>query len=798
MLKRFWQSIPFLILFLPAVHAAPSCERAAVSALSAAGDEQTSAFGRWGAVIQDPEAPVAERIKALIERGETYRALGRYPDAERDLAEAKALASASGLDALAVAALQAQGQTAAQQQRTLEAEELLQSALEQARQLNSPILIASSAHALGNLRWGQGRSAEAERLYREALTAAERTEDLALSAAVRIALARQSPNTAQAMRELKGAEALIERLPHPAEQADLGLRLAEVARRLGREGQAMAKTALSIAAERAERSGRLRTQSQALGVSSELLEAEGRLAEARRLSERAIAAAPLNAYDLRYQWEWRLGRLLRAQGERKRAIAAYRRAVDHLQRIRSDIPIEYAEGRSSFRETLSPLYLGLADLLFQEAPGVAQETERQALLREGRETVEQLKLDELRDYFRDACILPLRKEIETLAPRTAVLYPVILDDRLELLVSTGRRLDQATVPVGREQVALTAEILALKLRYDQPAEAESRQLYDWLIAPIADLLQAQAIETLVFVPDGPLRAVPLAALRSPEGYLIERYAVAIVPGLKLLQPESFKQGEVRVLLAGLSKPGPVVDELPGWWVDALIEQYRRRGATAETGERRGISVRVRGASERQRGSGPSRAPTHEKIAALSLPGVAEEIDQLAQRVAGRALRDQDFVLNRFTSEVSGQPYRVVHIASHGLFQGPPEENFILTYDRKLDMKILASLLKPKELAAEPIELLVLSACQTAEGDDRTPLGLSGIAIQSGARSALGSLWPVGDATTQRLMGIFYEQLKQPGMTRVRALQIAQRSLLADPKTARPSDWAAFILVGNWM
>ncbi len=107
-------------------------------------------------------------------------------------------------------------------------------------------------------------------------------------------------------------------------------------------------------------------------------------------------------------------------------------------------------------------------------------------------------------------------------------------------------------------------------------------------------------------------------------------------------------------------------------------------------------------------------------------------------------------------------------------------------------------LKPKELAEAPIELLVLSACQTAEGDDRTPLGLSGIAIQSGARSALGSLWPVGDQSTQRLMAVFYEQLKQSGMTRARALQIAQRSLLTDPETASPSDWAAFILVGNWL
>ncbi len=91
-------------------------------------------------------------------------------------------------------------------------------------------------------------------------------------------------------------------------------------------------------ADRAERSGLGRTQAQVLGALSELMENDGQLTEARRFIEQAISVAPLNAYDLRYQAEWQLGRLLRTQGDRTRAIAAFRRAVDHLQRIRSDIP----------------------------------------------------------------------------------------------------------------------------------------------------------------------------------------------------------------------------------------------------------------------------------------------------------------------------------------------------------------------------------------------------------------------------------------------------------------------------
>ena len=795
-------SILVLSLLTLGAQAAPTCEQPGGASVIRASAEQGAALTAWSATIARRDTPEAERVEALIQRGETYRALGRYPDAEADLLQALAKSRAAGLDSLEVVALQALGQVDAQQQRTTQADERLHAALDRARRLANPTLIAASANALGNLRFEQGASVEAGRLYHEALQQAERVDDPALRATIRINLARQSPGPAQALRELQSARTLANQVASTGERVELLIALAQVAPRSapGVQGQTLARESLSAAVELASRAGLERAESQALGGLSELAEDGGQTTEARRLTEQAITAAPIDAYDLRYQWEWRLGRLLRDQGDRRRAIAAYRRAVDHLQHIRNDIPVEYAEGRSSFRETLEPLYLGLADLLLLESASLADAGGTQALLREARNTVEQIKLDELRDYFRDACILPLRQEIETLAPRAAVLYPVILDDRLEILVSIGRHLYQATTPIGREPLRMTAEILALKLRYDQPIDEEATQLHEWLIAPIQSWLDAHSIDTLVFVPDGPLRAVPLSALRTPDRYLVERYAVATVPGLKLLQPDALSRTDMTTLLAGLSRPGPVVDDLPGWWVDALIEQYRGRGrgARADANSRRGVSVGVRGVRGETLRSGPSRAATNEKIDALSLPGVAEEIDQLAQRVPGRALRDQEFLLSRFVEEVGGQPYRVVHIASHGLFQGPPEENFIVTYDRKLDMKTLASALKPKELAQRPIEVLVLSACQTAEGDDRTPLGLSGIAIQSGARSALGSLWPVGDQSTQALMRDFYDQLRQPGMSKARALQTAQKAMIARGGAARPGDWAAFILVGNWL
>ena len=98
---------------------------------------------------------------------------------------------------------------------------------------------------------------------------------------------------------------------------------------------------------------------------------------------------------------------------------------------------------------------------------------------------------------------------------------------------------------------------------------------------------------------------------------------------------------------------------------------------------------------------------------------------------------------------------------------------------------------------KPIELLVMSACQTARGDDRAVLGLSGFALRSGARSTLGSLWPVSDESTTELMILFYQQLAKGDISKAEALRQAQLQLLKDSKFSHPYFWSAFILVGNW-
>src|SRR5690606_23254109 len=120
------------------------------------------------------------------------------------------------------------------------------------------------------------------------------------------------------------------------------------------------------------------------------------------------------------------------------------------------------------------------------------------------------------------------------------------------------------------------------------------------------------------------------------------------------------------------------------------------------------------------------------------------------------------------------PFSVVHIASHGQFTSDPRESFLLTFDGRLNINGLERLIEPSRFRDRPVELLTLSACTTAAGDDRAALGLAGIAVKAGARSALASLWFINDEASAELVAGFYDALAEPGATKAGALQTAQR------------------------
>lgn len=173
-----------------------------------------------------------------------------------------------------------------------------------------------------------------------------------------------------------------------------------------------------------------------------------------------------------------------------------------------------------------------------------------------------------------------------------------------------------------------------------------------------------------------------------------------------------------------------------------------------------------------------------------------ELERVSEHFGGTTLLDRDFVVERLEREVRTRPVGIVHIASHGEFDADADQNFVLAYDAKIPMGRLGAIVGRTRLRTEePLELLVLSACQTAAGDDRASLGLAGVALRAGARSALATLWSVNDAAATALIARFYEELAAGAS---RALQRAQLELLSTPALRYPAHWAAFLLISSWL
>jgi CHAT domain-containing protein len=335
--------------------------------------------------------------------------------------------------------------------------------------------------------------------------------------------------------------------------------------------------------------------------------------------------------------------------------------------------------------------------------------------------------------------------IDKLDGEAAVLYPIVLSDRVEVILS----LPNSPLQHYRtwQTATETHEAVDELFQYFNPALSSnkrlklSQQLYEWLITPAEAALSENNIHTLVFVLDGQFRNIPMAALYDGEQYLLEKYSVALTPGLKLLGPHFQDPKPLQALMLGLTEA------------------------------RNGFSA---------------------------LPGVRNEIEQVSARVNAEVLFDEDFTKENLTHEIDRVPFPVLHLATHGQFSSNLEETFLMAWDQRLSLGDLDDLLRTRRQQNDPIELMVLSACQTAEGDDRAALGLAGMAIRSGARSTLATLWAVNDESTAALMTQFYQELSNADLSKAEALRLAQIKILQNPEFSHPYYWSPFVLIGNWL
>lgn len=662
---------------------------------------------------------------------------------------------------------------------------------------------------LASLQGNRGKTEDARRLYAEALKLTGNDPKIIIG--IRLNQVSLLP-AEQRLAELLQIRDMLGNIIDPAERARYFINMGTQAKPLNAGGLELAYDSFEQARQNAgERQPRLLAES--LGALAQLYEDKKRDDEALRLNWQAIQSArSIDARDLLLELEWRQGRLSRNLQQIPEALAAYQHAVEHIEAIRHDIPVEYHKGRSSFRETLEPVYLGLADLLLTQAARQDGEN-KTALLRRARETVELIKQSELEDFLGGRCAVHSSKSalLEAVEPTTAILYPILLPDRLELLVSNGNEIHQYTQPISAANLQKLAQHLARSLRKGKDdAKPVALQLYQWLIAPAEPWLQQHQVKTLVMVPDGVLRLIPPAALYDGEHYLIENYALAVSPGLTLFEPAPLEQRGMKVLLVGMSEPGSVIDHLPRIFLKAMAGAGRgvdidglphsRALPSVNQEESSDIAEQTRKINGERDVEQLMRDPVfHQKLKGqLSLPGVAQEIDSLRKLIPNSLLMNEAFSVEAFKHQAVQEPYSVVHIASHGVFGKTAETSFLMAYDNVINIDDLELLLKSEKFSKQPVELLTLSACQTAEGDDRAPLGLSGIALKAKVRSALGTLWPVSDEAASILMPEFYKALSQPGISKSQALRQAQIALLRQKKLENPFYWAPFILTGSWL
>lgn len=704
--------------------------------------QNTAAIKTWqqaAALYTQLERPEAV-WQAQVNQAQALQHLGFHRQVVDDL-QPVVLAMGNGAPTLVQAiALRVLGESLLEVGDLSAAEAALLSSQELAQQLDNAAAASSAALSLGNLKLAQGEFILAADYYQAANQGPAPVLVQVQAQVNQLALAPQTP------LQWTNIQAILEPLP-PTQallftQIKLAQTLMERPQPWASPSPRQLATMLAKTLTQAQQLGDRRAESLAMGTLGHLYEVMAQWSEAAALSESALALAQaITADDITYRWQWQLGRIYYAEKEIQSAIAAYSQAVETLARLRQDLVAVNPSVQVSFQNSVEPLHRELVALLL--AP---ERAHTQPDLEQARATIESLQLAELDNFFREACLSTAAVDIDQLDQTAAVIYPVILPDRLEIIVSLpdqGLRNYTSRVKATDLNAAVAQLQQLLTLRIGRGYLPFAQQLYDWMIRPaIADLATSE-IETLVFVLDGTLRNIPMAALHDGEQFLLEHYAIAYTPGLQLINPRPIQEQTLRVVTAGLSEA------------------------------RQGFSA---------------------------LPNVVEEVEQIQATVPSAVLLNDGFTLEALQNSLFSEDAPIVHLASHGQFSSSSEETFVLTWDNRLDITTLNNLLQASELnRAEPIELLVLSACQTAAGDKLAALGLAGMAVRSGARSTVATLWQVNDEATALLMSQLYDNLTHSPMSKADALRQAQLAVLQTPQFRQhPFYWSPYVLVGNWL
>ena len=551
-----------------------------------------------------------------------------------------------------------------------------------------------------------------------------------------------------------------------------------------------------------------------------------------------------------------IGLTLEKQQQPELAIVFYKQSVNVREGIRQDLRKLPREQQESYTQTVADTYRGLADLLLS-----------QGRVLEAQQVLELLKIQELRDFTRNAraggetagialsrieedilkkygtliafglklyeceqqkcnILSQLRDQLDTLTqqfnqdtntfrktlqerlakdpalmepeqvrntaakivtaePDTILVYPLVLKDKIRILLATragekGVVFRTFETPVNQQQ--LWNKVSQFRTELSNPngekeLKAISQELYNWLIKPLEGEIKGKNVRNLVFSLDRSTRYIPMAALFDGKQYLIERYGISTILNAGLTDVKDrlpSKKQDIKVLAMGVSKAFPGFNAL-------------------------------------------SNVP-------LELANIVQKSGKENTGIfPGSEFLDEAFIFPTLRDNLSGN--KILHIATHGKFEsGRPENSFLLSgtgEELKIDqIQTLQNYMKDTHL-------VVLSACETALGGvDADGIEMSGISfyfLTNGAKAVIASLWLVNDASTSQLMQQFYQNLSTGKMTKAQALREAQIAMIQDSKIqsgdvnrssvnytpgqsrnsesishnlSHPYYWSPFILIGN--
>jgi CHAT domain-containing protein len=694
---------------------------------------------------------------AQINQAQALQSLGQYRRAksllEQQVAELQTqpdtLLKAQGLRSLGVA-LQTIGDP-------LQSKIILEQSWTISKQLNSPDDISAVLFSLGNVARDLGEYDLAWTYYEEAEKQGQNPIFKLEVSLNKLSLLVTFQKWDYAVALIPEIESRISELPLNRSTIYARINLAESLMKIEKEakfdprGKDIAQ-GLAIAIQQARELHDRRAEAYGLNQLGKLYQQNQQWTEARSLTEQSLQISQaINAGDLVARAAAQLGGILKQQGSETipKAIAAYEIAFDHLQSLRSDLVAINPNIQFDFKESIEPIYRDFVSLLLtpQNLPseGKVDREVSQENLKKARTVIEALQLAELDNFFREACLDTHPVAIDEIDVQAAVVYPIILSDRLEVILSLPHQpLRHYTTHITGDRVEATLKQLYSSLSPGYPRNEHlqlSEQVYTWLIQPAETALEESHIQTLVFVPDGFLRNLPMASLYDGKQYIILKYNLAISPGLQLF-PQGLEREKISVLAVGLT--------------------------------------------EARQGFNP-------------LPGVAGELEEIQAEIESTVLLNRAFTRKSFKTALEHGSFPIVHLATHGQFSSNPDETFLLAWSDRISIQDFDLLFQNRQLGlVEPIDLLVMSACQTATGDNRATLGLAGFALRSGARSTIASLWSVNDESTAKLMQEFYRQLTTDRVSKSEALRQAQLKLLQNPLYKHPYFWAPFVLVGNWL